>query len=112
MQEVIKQLALDAIDRTSLMDFCTGIVMQAKPLMIRLELGLELSDKFLLLSRNVTSHEERGQIRTWSTDEGIHWSEYRMIRDLDLKVGESVILLKANGGQQYLVLDRMGQGVE
>lgn len=105
MLEIIKQLALDAVETGA--DFCIGTVTAAEPLCIRLEEGLELTEPFLVLTEAVLEWEETGCIRTWTDTEGDRWSYYRMIRDRKLKTGEAVALLRAAGGQQYLVLGRV-----
>lgn len=105
MLEIIKQLALDAAETGA--DFCIGTVTAAAPLSIRLEEGMELTEPFLVLTENVLEWEETGIFRTWTDTEGDRWSYYRMIRDRKLKQGETVALLRAAGGQQYLVLGRV-----
>ena len=52
MLEIIKQLALDVAENGA--DFCTGIVMAANPLRIRLEEGMELTEESKLSSPNST----------------------------------------------------------
>lgn len=105
MLEIIKQLALDAAETGA--DFCLGTVTAESPLSIRLEEGLELTEPFLILTENVLEWEETGIIRTWTDEEGDRWSFYRMIRDRKLRIGEAVALVRAAGGQQYLVLGRV-----
>ena len=105
MLEIIKQLALDVTENGA--DFCTGNVMAANPLRIRLEEGMELTEEFLILMENTQEWEETGRIRTWVNSEGGEWSYYRVVRDRKLKTGEGVVLLRAADGQQYLVLGRM-----
>lgn len=105
MLEIIKQLALDAVETGA--DFCIGTVTAEAPLCIRLEEGMELSEPFLVLTEEVQTWEETGRIRTWSEREGLDWLHYRMIRERGLKNGETVALLRAAGGQQYLVLGRV-----
>lgn len=105
MLEIIKQLALDAAETGA--DFCMGTVTAEHPLCIRLEEGLELTEPFLVLTEHVLEWEETGRIRTWTDTEGDRWSYYRMIRDRRLRAGEAVALLRAAGGQQYLVLGRV-----
>jgi len=105
MLEIIKQLALDVSEAGA--DFCMGTVTAEKPLCIRLEEGLELTEEFLILTEHVLEWEETGRIRTWVNSEGGEWSYYRMIRDRKLRAGEAVALLRAADGQQYLVLGRV-----
>ena len=101
MLEIIKQLALDAAETGA--DFCIGTVTAAEPLCIRLEEGLELTEEFLVLTENVLEWEETGTI---SIDGGT-WNSYRIKRNRKLQTGEVVALMRAAGGQQYLVLGRV-----
>ena len=110
MIELLKEIALEAVDRGSMADFCTGTVVSAVPLSIQIENGPLLAQRFLLLSRNVTEYEELGKIRTWTEAEGDRWCFYRMIRGTALQAGEKVLLAKVSGGQQYIVLDRVKGG--
>lgn len=101
MFDIIKQLALDAAETGA--DFCVGTVTQAAPLTIRLEEGLELTEAFLVLTEEALEAEETGRIQI----EGGSWREYRLKRNRNLQTGEAVALLRAGGGQQYLVLGRV-----
>lgn len=101
MLEVIKQLALDVAEGGA--DFCTGIVTAAAPLKIRLEEGMELTEEFFLLTENVREWEETGTICI----NGGSRSSYSMKRNRALRAGETVALLRAADGQQYLVLGRV-----
>ena len=98
MLEIIKQLALDAAEKGA--DFCVGTVTKAAPLTIRLEEGLELTEAFLVLTEDVLQAEETGSIQI----EGGSWRAYRLKRSRAL---QAVALLRADGGQQYLVLGRV-----
>ena len=100
MLEIIKQLALDAAEKGA--DFCVGTVTKAAPLTIRLEEGLE-TEAFLVLTEDVLQAEETGSIQI----EGGSWRAYRLKRSRALQAGEAVALLRADGGQQYLVLGRV-----
>lgn len=100
MLEIIKQLALDVAEVGA--DFCTGTVTQAAPLTIRPEAGMELTEPFLVLTEAVLDAEESGSIQI----EGGSWRSYRLKRNRSLQAGEGVLLLRAAGGQQYLVLGR------
>ena len=101
MLEIIKQLALDAAETGA--DFCVGTVTKTVPLTIRLEEGLELTEAFLELTEEVLHTEEAGSIQI----EGGSWRSYRLKRNRSLQAGEAVALLRAGGGQQYLVLGRV-----
>lgn len=101
MLEIIKQLALDAAETGA--DFCIGTVTAAEPLCIRLEEGLELTEPFLVLTENVMDWEETGTISI----NGGTWNSYKLKRNRKLRTGEAAALVRATGGQQYLVLGRV-----
>ena len=101
MLEIIRQLALDVAETGA--DFCTGMVTAEKPLTIRLEEGLELTEEFLILTENVLEWEDTGMISIG----GGEWRSYQMKRNKALRAGEAVSLLRAADGQQYLVLGRV-----
>lgn len=81
---IIKQAAIDAVDATNPVKVVFGTVIKASPVQIKLDSSLTLSEDagHLILTRSVTEDA--------------------------LKVGEVVLLLKMQGGQSYVVLDRMG----
>ena len=81
---------------------------QARPIRVdfggdRVEEGLELTEAFLVLTEDVLQAEETGSIQI----EGGSWRAYRLKRSRALQAGEAVALLRADGGQQYLVLGRV-----
>ena len=101
MLEIIKQLALDVAENGA--DFAIGTIVSTEPLTIRLEEGVELTAEFLVQMENTLEGEETGAVSI----NGGSWNSYRMKRDRRLKQGESVALLRAADGQQYLVLGRV-----
>lgn len=108
MIDVIKQLAQDAINSTTFADIYIGTVTVLSPLQIQLQEGLVLEERFLTLAKTVTDHEETGMLYSQTTNGYGIANEYRITKNLALIVGEQVILMKANGGQTYVVLDRVG----
>ncbi len=106
MLEVIKLAALDAIDRENMANFCYGIVTGTSPLRIMLEQKLELTEQFLILTKGVMDYQIFGRI----TIDGNETRSYSATVQNRLCIGDKVLLLKAMGGQQYAVIDRLGQG--
>ncbi len=104
MLEIIKQLALDVAEQGA--DFCMGVVIEAEPLKIRLEEGMELTAEFLVQMENTLEWEESGRICM----DGGEWRNYHATHDRRLRKGEAVFMLRAADGQQYLVLGRMRKG--
>ncbi len=108
MVDIIKQLAMDVMDSTCFADVCVGTVIADAPLQIQLAEGMILEERFLILTKSVTEHEEIGQLYTQTTNGYSVQGGYRLVRTLGLCTGELVILIKANGGQVYVVLDMIG----
>ena len=77
----IKQAALDAVENAKPVGLMPGTVLTAEPLRILVDQRLELPAAFLIAT------------------------EY--VRSLGLAAGDSVLLLRMQGGQKFLILDRM-----
>lgn len=110
MLDIIKQLAVDAVDLGRAADFCIGTVVSGAPLCIRLEEGLELEEPFLILAEPVTEWQEEGTAELWRENYGKEFYRYTLNHNRALSAGECVALLRAAGGQQYLVLCRVEKG--
>lgn len=109
MLDIIKQLAMDAVDLGRAADFCMGTVVSGAPLCIRLEEGLELTEPFLILAEPVANWEEEGMTWLWRENHERELYHYHLYHNRGLQAGESVALIRAAGGQQYLVLCRAGK---
>lgn len=114
--QLIKQAATEAVQAERPADWTIGTVTSAKPLKIRLMQGLELEEAFLCLSSKVTDYETEVTVTkqdAWSTEEAsdhVHellLSKKRIKIHHALKKGETVLLLRKAGGQEYVVLDRV-----
>lgn len=118
----IKKAANDSIEANKPSGIYFGTVVGDAPLEIEIESKLILEEAHLVLLRNVTEHyiemtvdhltETRGGGSGWAEFE-IHDHEYlgRKIFKVHkgLEIGEKVILARMQGGQQYVVLDRVGE---
>lgn len=136
--KLIKKAAIEAQDSTNPVQFCFGKVESIKPLIINVEQKLRLGEAQLILSRNVTDyvtmatvqwstekssikHNHNIDITDNGGDEVKGSTEYAEVfheHDIEgtkqitihnaLEKNETVILLRQQGGQKYLVLDRIG----
>ena len=119
--ETIKNIALNAVNSKRPMNLLFGVVESEKPLKIRLDSGKIIPESFLILCRNVTDHtvymkvnhqveKMSGGAKDPSFQSHIH--QYKGTKPFEvlnaLKSGENVVLLSMQGGQKYLVLDRVG----
>ena len=123
--KVIKKSAIEAVNNSKPADIFYGTVQSISPLTIFIDQKLILSEKFLIIPESLTDYETEisfddpsiKQIFTnWnmeetseSTPSKISFKEkikHKITVYNSLKVGEKVILLRQQGGQKYMVLDR------
>lgn len=126
--KAVKQAALDAVLASRPMAYGYGYVTAVSPLEITTDQKMVLSEAQLILTDNVRDFNvEMSTIEGTGTNEGPHYTEeesggsgYAEFAPHEhryqgkkkwkvhnaLKVGEKVVLLRCDGGQRYIVLDR------
>lgn len=111
--EIIKRAAMEATKSQKPAEIAFGTVENENPLEIRVEQKLLLYSEQLILPRSMTDFELEIELEA-STENGgepAHnhgISGKKTIKILNaLKSGESVLLMRMQGGQKYIVLDRM-----
>lgn len=118
--EIIKQIAVNAMDSSKPSELTFGNVISDAPLKIQVEQKMTLGTEQLVLTRNVTDYkvsmtvdhltENRGGGGGESAYES-HNHEYKGKKEFlvhhALKVGEEVLLLRQQGGQKFIVIDRV-----
>lgn len=123
----MKQAAKDANEQSKPTDILYGTVISDSPLKIQLEQKITLTEKQLILTRNVTDYEIKVSLKSdygWITEDtqqgtkieslglgknhkhDIKQTEKKIFIHNALKKDEKVILIRQRGGQKYLVLDR------
>lgn len=120
--ETIKLAAAGAVDASKPFGLAFGVVKKVSPLVITLDQKLELGAAQLILTNAVRDYfvdmsvehftEEEGEHNHMGTAEACeHKHSYkgrkRFKVHTGLLVGEKVLLLRAQGGQRYIVLDRV-----
>lgn len=123
LNNLIKEIALNAINNSKPTNIVYGIVTSDDPLIIEIESKLPLNKNQLILSRNVTdyktkisfdnpgiTHDVNGYLP--GTTHNIDKLEFtsNIKNDITiyngLKKNEEVILIRLEGGQQFIVWDR------
>lgn len=124
--EVIKKAAVEAVQASNPTNLVVGLVESAEPLVITVEQRLTLDEDFLILTNQVKNHyvdvslsysaSSESHSHTCpdgSTSSNTHMhknsGKKKMILHYGLKKGEEVLLFKVQGGQKYIVLDRIGE---
>lgn len=136
--ESVKMLAKGVMNASQLMDLRFGIVESVEPLRIRINPKMVLDDNYLILTNAVKDHSVDISV-SWSTVEdnylkanhthgnGNNGSPTTNTTDFDTKhkhdikgrkkivihngltLGEKVLLLRTQGGQNYVVIDRVDE---
>lgn len=84
--KTIKQAAVEAVNAQNPVQICFGTVTKTDPLTVAVDQKISLTEEFLILTKTVTEDA--------------------------LAADDEVILLRAQGGQKYVVIDRIGGGAD
>lgn len=133
----IKKASVEAVEASKPVNVAFGKVIAINPLKIQIEQKLILSTQQLILTRNVTNHnlsltlnittdnrelslnnehshtleEKTTSIANFTSDlthnHNINGNKTITVNNA-LKINEEVILMRVQGGQKYIVLDRVG----
>lgn len=128
--EAMKRAARDEREASKPVNVCFGQVVSISPLKINVEQKMSLSKEQLVLTRNVTDYMTTVTVQWESGEEKIrHRHKNKDGTDTDyeeilhshsivgqknflmhnaLEVGEEVVLIRQQGGQKYIVIDRIG----
>lgn len=118
---IIKMAAQEAVEAGKPVKVTFGEVKTIKPLMIMVDQKLPLTEAFLVLTEAVKDHEHEITVVDWQTQNasgGSGDSAYaahahqivgrkKIIIHNALQVGEKVLLLAMQGGQKFIVVDRV-----
>ncbi|MBG0219997.1 DUF2577 domain-containing protein [Clostridioides difficile] len=79
--QIIKKAAMDAVETSNPIRVVFGTIESISPLKVKIEQKLSIGEFFLI-----------------QTD---------TFKNTDKKIGDKLVLIRMQGGQQYLILDRM-----
>ncbi len=112
---LIKKAAVDAVEGEKPAGVLFGTVTSVSPLQVNVEQRLTLSGEMLALTSNVMDYSVELGIN-WQTGSGGDPSHSHAVTGTKtatvkngLKIGEKVVLLRMQGGQRFLILDRVRQ---
>lgn len=100
----IKKASVEAVEAAKPVNICFGVVESTSPLIIRLEQKLVLGEAQTILTRNVKDYVVK---ITENADETAMGGEKEVTVHNGLANGEKVILFRKQGGQKYIVWDRI-----
>lgn len=114
---LIKKAAVEAVEADKPTAFCFGKVLCTEPLKISVDQRLVLGEKQLVLTKAVTDHSvdafvgfnTDGQTESNAGEKHRHSckGKKKIFLLKGLKEGEEVVLIRIEGGQRYIVLDRI-----
>ena len=96
--ELFKEIALKTVESTKPTGIVYGNVISKKPLKINIEQKLTLEDEDIILTRNITEYKLNITIDGMRKEITVH---------NELEIGDKVSLVQIQGGQEYVVLDRV-----
>ncbi len=121
--KIIKKAAVEAVEASNPTAILFGKVIKTSPLNIMVEQKMTLTQEFLVLTKNVSDYTVEMEVNanTDNTDldvviEGQTVSlkhKHKLPSSMPvtiksgLKVNDNVILMRIQGGQKYLVLDKI-----
>lgn len=95
---IIKQAGIAAVDAQNPVQVVVAKAESISPLTVNIEQRLQLTQEFLWIPESMTRHTAK-----------IKHGEYEqeiVIRE-GIQVGDSLLLLRVQGGQKYIVLDKV-----
>ena len=100
---LIKQAAMDVIENGQMTDLRYGTVTGVSPVTVRTTEQFNIPASLLVVPEHLTNHRVSVTI-DWDTE--LSGTKTMTIRN-GLRVGDKVALLRKQGGQSYLILDRI-----
>lgn len=118
--ETIKNIAVEAVDAKKPSGLLFGKVISDSPLKVLVEQKMTLTMEQLVLCRNVTDFKVMMTVKHFTEDKGggagdssyeTHKHEYKGKKEFlvhnKLKTGDEVLLLRQQGGQKFIIVDRV-----
>jgi hypothetical protein len=120
MVEAMKRIAINAVNASNPTALRFGKVISTSPLKIQIDQKMTLTKEFLILTRNVKDHKvfitvdhetENKSGGTGDSSFASHNHAYTGKKEFtvhnSLVVGDEVIMIQMQGGQKYIVIDKL-----
>ncbi len=104
----IKQAAMDAVLASNPVNVCFGEVLNDSPLEVSVDQRFTLTADFLIVPERLTAYEvDLRHAHSYSQGTTGDALTQPVIIRRGLEKGDKLILLRMQGGQQYVILDRL-----
>ncbi|HWQ41083.1 MAG TPA: DUF2577 domain-containing protein [Desulfosporosinus sp.] len=110
--DVIKTAGMDAIGASNPVNIMFGEVVTANPLSVKVDQRFTLPADFLIVPESLTKYEVDLTHTHQYTDNGsprntVEALTAKIIIRPGLKAGDKVLLLRVQGGQKFVILDKV-----
>lgn len=113
--DTVKRAAIEAVKASNPVSIAYGTVIGVNPLQVRINpyIILNEADGVLIVARSITDYTVDVTLDDWNTEtsgnhsHAITGTKKMTIRN-GLKIDDIVILLKMQGGQRYVAIDKVG----
>ena len=105
--ELIKQAGVNAVEANNPVAITFGEVLSIEDLKIKVEQKLVLSKEFFIIPESLTKYEVNLNHSHSYTGGDTSKSLGNLVIREGLKQGDRVLLLRVQGGQQYIILDKV-----
>ena len=114
--KAIRQVSNETTEAQGPVNICYGKVLSSSPLSVLVDQKLTLGAAQLVLTRNVTDYEIQLSMerQEFELEENVQESNYQVSADRQcvlihnaLEAGEEILLLRQQGGQKYIIIDRV-----
>lgn len=107
MVDAVKMATDNMIESKKLTGVYQGLVVETAPLKIKIDQKLSISGKQIVLTDAVQDHDVEITIHGITDSDGDSLSGKTTITfHKDLQIGETVLLVRRQGGQQFMVVGR------
>ena len=108
----IKQAPTEANDASKPVQVCFGKVTSSSPLQILVDQKMTLGSAQLVVPEHLTDYEIEMTVKDWNTETSSNHThpikgKKKVVMHGALKSGDKVLLVREQGGQKYIVIDRM-----
>lgn len=107
MIDIIKKAGVDAVGANNPVNILFGEVLNVEELKIKIDQKFILSKEFFVIPQSLTKYEiDLSHSHNYSNGSTSKELNKIVIRE-GLKQGDKVLLLRVQGGQQYVILDKV-----
>ena len=120
--QIIKKAALETVENSKPVEILNGLVTSLEPLRIKLNQFLTIDENFIIKPESLFEHELEINVneqRIILKDENEESKEYEVTAqkikvriESQIKENDKLLLLRTQGAQKYLILDKVKNGNE